>query len=76
MLEGIKPPQKEAVCYLMRKAASDLDSADLAILNEALADPRWSSNALGTALNDRGFKINKGAINEHRTKKCACARVS
>lgn len=72
MLEGLAPKEKEALCYLMKKA-SELSSDDLKILMDALADPRWSSNALTTALRERGFVIHRGAVNMHRKKTCSCA---
>lgn len=73
MLEGLVPPEKEAICVLMRKA-SDLSPEDFQILNDAINDPRWSGANLRAALADRGFRVHKDAIQQHRTKRCACAR--
>lgn len=73
MLEGLEPPVKENLCVLMKKAA-DLDKKDLQILLNALDDPRWEGAALTAALAERGFHVNKGAIQEHRRKACRCAR--
>ncbi len=72
MLEGLTPPEKEQLCVLMRKAA-DLDPADTKILIDAVADPRWNGAALHRALEQRGFKVHKDAINKHRNKACGCA---
>lgn len=73
MLEGLMPPEKEAICVLMRKA-SELSPEDFKILNDAIADPRWAGAQLHAALAERGFSVHKDAIQQHRTKRCACAR--
>lgn len=74
MLEGLTPPVKEMLCAVMSRAAEKLDTKDMTILNEALADSRWSNNALAEELTKRNFPIGEGAIRKHRTGKCCCAR--
>jgi len=73
MLKGLTPPSEEPLCAMMKRAA-ELDKADLEILLGALADPRWSGAALATELNQRGFKVHRDLLNQHRTGKCRCAR--
>lgn len=73
MLEGMTPPVREALCPLMRNAAT-LDKKDLAILIEALEDPRWTAKELTAALAERGFHTTVNQINKHNAKACSCAR--
>lgn len=74
MLEGLAPKTKEALCFLMKKAITELSDDDLRIFNDALADTRWSDNSLSDALTSKGFIISRGVITKHKTGKCACAR--
>lgn len=73
MLEDLRIPSKTKPCALARKAA-ELDDKDRKILEEALADPRWSTNALRIALNERGFVIGDTGLRAHRMKDCSCVR--
>jgi len=73
MLEGLEPKKREALCIVAREAAK-LDKNDLKILLDAMADPRWTTNALADALEERGFGARRNSIMRHRTKKCGCAR--
>jgi hypothetical protein len=74
MLEGLTPRSKEALCFLMKKATTELDDKDLKILLDAVDDPRWTANGLTDALSQRGFIVSRGVIQNHRAKTCACAR--
>jgi hypothetical protein len=73
MLEDLRIPSKIKPCALARKAA-ELSDEDRRILGEALADPRWSTNALRIALNERGFVIGDTGLRAHRSKDCSCVR--
>lgn len=73
MLEGLTPPEDKSLCKVTVQA-TDLTPEDFAILQEALSDSRWSTSALASALNERGFAIGETALRKHRSKKCACAR--
>lgn len=73
MLEDLRIPSKTKPCLLARKAA-ELSDEDRKTLEEALADPRWSTNALRIALNERGFAIGDTGLRAHRTKDCSCVR--
>ncbi len=72
MLQGLTPPSDEPICAMMKRAA-ELDKADLEILLGAIADSRWSAQALAQELTRRGFKVHKDSILQHRGKKCRCA---
>lgn len=73
MLEGLEPPVNKAVCKVERLAA-ELSQEDKEILESALADSRWTTNALVSALADRGFVVGDTALRKHRDGKCCCAR--
>ena len=75
MLEGLKPPTGSKPCIVARKADS-LDKKDREIFEEALKDPKWSTNALRWALAGRGFEVSDTALRGHRTESCSCARKS
>jgi hypothetical protein len=74
MLEGLAPKEKEALCFLIKKATDELTNEDLTILLEAIDDPRWSMSGLVDALTERGFKITRGVLQRHKEKKCNCVR--
>ena len=73
MFEGMTPPKKEALCLIARKAA-ELDKKDFDILQEALASPVWSNEALTLELTKRGFAVSKETLRVHRKGSCSCAR--
>jgi hypothetical protein len=73
MLKGLTPPEKETLCAFMRNAADQLDKADMQVLLDNLADPRWQHATLATALTERGFKCYDDQVRLHRTGKCICA---
>jgi hypothetical protein len=74
MLEGLTPPKRERLC-LVGEQSANLDAADLKVLNDALVDPRWSTNALAKALNARGFKVGNTLLGRHREKVCSCFKA-
>lgn len=73
MLKGLTPPEKEYICAFMRNAMETLDKDDLKILQDNLADPRWTHAALSTALTERGFKCYDDQVRLHRNGRCVCA---
>lgn len=73
MFEGMTPPSKDKLCLLGSKSA-DLAADDLAVLTDALADPRWIAEDLAAELSKRGFKISTNVIRKHRKGTCACAK--
>jgi hypothetical protein len=58
----------------MRSANEKLDASDKKILQQALADKRFSSLRLSTQLTERGFTVSENVIRRHRIGSCACAR--
>jgi hypothetical protein len=58
----------------MRSANEKLDASDKKILEQALADKRFSSLRLSTQLTERGFTVSEHVIRRHRIGSCACAR--
>ena len=77
MLEGITPSDRySGPCFLMRAANEKLDASDKKILEQALADKRFSSLRLSTQLTERGFTVSENVIRRHRIGSCACARNS
>jgi hypothetical protein len=74
MLKGLTPPEKETICAFIRNAVDQLDKADLQILMDNLADPRWQHATLANALTERGFKCYDDQVRLHRNGKCICAR--
>ena len=74
MLEGLTPPKRERLC-LVGEQSANLSKEDVAILNDALVDPKWSTNALTKALNSRGFKVGNTLLSRHREKVCSCYKA-
>jgi hypothetical protein len=73
MLEGLTPPQREAICAFYKSARDTLSAKDLKILDESLADSRWQNVGLAKALTERGLKCYDEQVRLHRSRKCACA---
>ena len=74
MLEGLTPPEKENICFFYKNAKETLSAKDLKILDDNLADARWSNVGLAKALTEHGFKCYDEQVRFHRTGKCACAK--
>ena len=74
MLEGLTPPEKERICFFYKSAKESLSAKDLKILDDNLADARWSNVGLAKALTEHGFKCYDEQVRFHRTGKCACAK--
>ena len=74
MLEGLRPPSAEMLCKVGR-LSSDLTPEDYQILQEALAEPRWTTAGLAKALAERGLRMGETVLRKHRAKECACART-
>ena len=74
MLEGLTPPEKENICFFYKCAKETLSAKDLKILDDNLADARWSNVGLAKALTERGFKCYDEQVRFHRTGKCACVK--
>jgi hypothetical protein len=74
MLEGLEPKKKNAACAV-RKLMDTLGDKDSKILTDAVADvATWTSNALSTALRDRGIIVADHTITKHRNRICVCYR--
>jgi hypothetical protein len=54
------------------KSANELSKEDKVILLEAVADLRWTANALVVALGERGLKLSRTVIERHRKNLCGC----
>jgi hypothetical protein len=74
LLDDLTPPDKKRICLLGR-IAETLSKEDQTKLAEALENDKWSSNALAKALTERGIKIQRHALHDHRTKACSCWRT-
>lgn len=73
MLEGLTPPVKRRICAVAKRAEA-LSKQDLKALEEALANPLWTSEALALELTKRGFIISKDPLRKHRSGVCNCAK--
>jgi hypothetical protein len=73
MLEGLTPPIREDICAFYKNARDTLSAKDLKILDDSLADVRWSNVGLAKELTERGFKCYDEQVRLHRSRKCACA---
>lgn len=73
MLEGLSKPKNDRLCGVMAKRKT-LDESDQRILDEALADPEWSSYQLQIALASLGFRTAIETIRKHRAGNCICSR--
>jgi hypothetical protein len=74
MLENINPTTRQYPCK-MNTILNNLNESDRKILLEALESPLWNTNALTTALNDRGLKISRYSVDSHARKRCSCWRI-
>lgn len=75
MLENLQPPDHSRACRI-GSILAELNETDQVILNDALNDQaRWSSNALVTALKERGVQVSIHPIINHRRGICKCSKI-
>jgi len=74
MLEKLSPTARQYPCK-MNTILQTLKESDRKILLEALESPLWNTNALTTALNERGLKISRYSVDSHARKRCSCWRT-
>jgi hypothetical protein len=75
MLENLGQPESKNICTMAKKMR-ELDDKDLAILEDALANPEWGNTYLARRLNHLGFKVARDTLTRHRGKDCSCVRES
>lgn len=51
-----------------------LQGAELAALEQILADRAWSQAMVWKALTDEGYEVGMQSVNRHRGGKCRCAK--
>lgn len=73
MLEGLTPPTKKVQCSIT-KWRNELSEEDQRIFDEALENPQWSTNALASALQERGAPWAYYTLSRHRQGICVCNR--
>jgi hypothetical protein len=73
LLEGLSAPSRKRRCGFTRFRET-LDAADKQILDDAMADPAWSTHGLSQALRERGAGVTYQTVYRHRTQACACHR--
>lgn len=73
MLENLTPPARKGRCAFTRFRET-LDSHDVQILDDAMADQNWTTHGLAIALRDRGAPLTYQTVYRHRTNTCACKR--
>jgi hypothetical protein len=75
ILEGLEPPVKRWSCKT-RSILENLDKADRAILELALADSeKWTNGGLARALAERGIDIKADTLAIHRRGQCSCLKT-
>jgi hypothetical protein len=74
ILAGITPVKPTTPCKI-GQLLIELDEEDSKILDEALADERWTARSLARALNDRGIPLATDTVRSHKNKTCRCSRT-
>lgn len=75
LLDDLTPPGTRSYPCRVRTIIESLDEADAKIFTDAVADMRWSGNALAKAMSDRGIELGVSAIQKHRAKGCSCSKI-
>jgi len=70
MLEDLVAPKKPK-CKVGR-IRDGLESSDRKILDDALANPDWSSFQLARELTRRGLSVSRETLVQHRQGSCNC----
>ena len=73
-LDDLKPTGRIYTCAV-RTLRATLEQADQAKLDAMLADPRWTHNALATALQNKGLPISPNRLQRHRENNCSCSKI-
>jgi hypothetical protein len=74
MLEGLTPATGKNSCKV-GDILITLEEQDRNILNEALADKRWSPMGLSKALRARGVILGKDTLRTHSEENCRCFKA-
>lgn len=72
-LEASRPTHGNIHRCKVKDIMSTLEYEDQRILKDAIASPTWNTNALVTALRQRGLQISYGTLRRHETKQCNCS---
>jgi len=73
-LTGLTPGKPAEPCKVGR-ILLELDKDDAQVLLDAMANPKWTSRALGIALTERGINVTGDTIKTHTQKACRCSRT-
>lgn len=71
-LEASRPVHGNRERCKIASILRELEPADQQILKDAIASPSWNTNALVTALGQRGLKVSYGTLRRHEQKLCNC----
>lgn len=74
MLENLEPATKLLPCKV-RTVAETLEPKDRKILEDALADEKWTPYSLSAALGQRGLILSDKSIRKHQMTQCSCSKV-
>jgi hypothetical protein len=66
--------QKKGPACAIGAIRLDLSKADLADLDECLADRAFTHAQITRGLASEGFKVNSSTVARHRQHECACAQ--
>ena len=72
LLDDLTPPSRHRVLCGVSIAKMQLDEKDQQLLEQYIADPRWSSTALSKALESKGIDVAHQSLGRHRRKDCSC----
>jgi len=72
-LSDLALPSLEIKCAFA-KLLDTLDKEDRAILEDALANPRWANRSLVEELQKRGFATSRDSLTHHRNGRCKCLK--
>lgn len=74
ILDDLTPPVRLYPCKVAH-IKETLDEADQQTLENAIQNTAWTINGLETALLQKGIKLTKSVLINHRNGTCSCSKI-
>lgn len=74
ILDNLDPPERQSRCVIA-KTKLVLDDVDKGLFDDAINSDKWPASQLSIELANRGIRVSRFAIMDHRKKVCECSRI-
>lgn len=74
ILDNLDPPERQSRCVIA-KTKLILSDEDKKLFEEAVNNDKWPASQLSIELGNRGIRVSRFALMDHRKKVCECSRI-